>query len=345
MLSISLSLDKLDERRKIRSKGNSLTIIPSEYVVLDIETTGLSAEYDDIIEVALLKIKDGKEIDRFQSLIQPPESEYYIDEDDDILVKQNIKTDENGDKYVTFFVDDFITDLTGITNEMLKDAPIFEEIADKIYDFIGENIIVGYNVHFDLNFLIDNFEKALNKSLKNDFVDLLRLSRKIFPDLENHKLTTLAQTFCLSTDNNHRALSDCVITNNLLNKINNVIADKNIDLNELFKKHHIDLTQIEGDKNQLDPSHPLYGKNCVFTGKLELLQRTEAAHLVASIGGLPQNGVNKHTNFLIIGNLDYSKNIKEGKSSKQKKAEQLILSGADLSIITEADFYDLVFEK
>lgn len=342
---LSISLDVLEEKRKVRQKGNSLTLIPKNYVVLDIETTGLSAAYDNIIEIALLKIKDGNEVDRFQSLIQPPAYEYYFYDNEEIPENIEVQTDENGNRYTTTFVDDFISDLTGITDEMLKNAPVFEDISTKIYDFIGDSIIVGYNVHFDLNFLIDNFESTLNKPLTNDFVDLLRLSRKIFPDLENHKLITLSETFQLDTGEHHRALADCIITNNLLNKINTVVYEKNIDLKELFKTYPTDLSKIQGDKNLLDSSHPLYEKNCVFTGKLELLQRTEAAYLVASIGGIPQNGITKDTNFLIIGNLDYSKNIKDGKSSKQKKAEKLILSGSDLKIITESDFYDLVFEK
>ena len=92
-------------------------------------------------------------------------------------------------------------------------------------------------------------------------------------------------------------------------------------------------------------THPLYGKVCVFTGKLELMSREQAAQLVVNLGGTCGNGVTKKTNYLILGNNDYCSTIKDGKSSKQKKAEQLILSGQDLQIIPEDVFYELVLEN
>lgn len=81
---------------------------------------------------------------------------------------------------------------------------------------------------------------------------------------------------------------------------------------------------------------------CVFTGTLDKMQRKEAMQLIADLGGIPGDGVTKKTNYLILGNNDYCKTIKDGKSSKQKKAEKMILEGADLQIVPEAVFYDIV---
>ena len=103
--------------------------------------------------------------------------------------------------------------------------------------------------------------------------------------------------------------------------------------------------QLKAESDNFDTTHPLYGKVCVFTGKLELMSREQAAQLVVNLGGTCGNGVTKKTNYLILGNNDYCSTIKDGKSSKQKKAEQLILSGQDLQIIPEDVFYELVLEN
>ena len=104
----------------------------------------------------------------------------------------------------------------------------------------------------------------------------------------------------------------------------------------------ISAKEITTEKTEFDETHPLFEKVCVFTGTLEKMQRKEAMQLVADFGGVPGDSVTKKTNYLILGNNDYCKTIKDGKSSKQKKAEKMILDGADLQIIPEAVFYDIV---
>lgn len=108
-----------------------------------------------------------------------------------------------------------------------------------------------------------------------------------------------------------------------------------------FGNHRFDLTKISSDKTEFDETHPLYGKFCVFTGKLDKMTRTEAAQIVVNFGGICENTVTKKTNYLILGNTDYSKNIKDGKSAKQKKAEQYRLEGQDIVVIPESTFYDI----
>ena len=86
----------------------------------------------------------------------------------------------------------------------------------------------------------------------------------------------------------------------------------------------------------------MYQKVCCFTGKLENLQRKDAMQLVVDLGGIVANSVTKKTNYLILGNNDYCPTIKDGKSSKQKKAEKLKLSGQDIDIISENTFYEML---
>lgn len=164
MVTISIGSPSILDKTPIkREKGKSILSVPSEYVVLDLETTGLDAHFDNIIEIACMHINDGEIVNTFHTYVKPPLLEYF-----------------DGSRH---YVDSFITKLTGITDDMLKDAPTFDDIAKKLYGFIGQSVIVGHNVNFDINFLYDNFLKSLNIPFQNDFVDTMRIARIILPEL------------------------------------------------------------------------------------------------------------------------------------------------------------------
>ncbi|PTJ95535.1 PolC-type DNA polymerase III, partial [Staphylococcus simulans] len=131
-----------------REKGRNLLDFPNEYVVIDIETTGLDSKYDAIIEVAGIRYIDGVEKERYQELINPQ-----------------------------YPIDSFISELTGITNEMLKNARFENEVMNDFYSFIGNSIVVAHNAHFDINFVYDSLQKNYDIKFDNDFVDTLRISR------------------------------------------------------------------------------------------------------------------------------------------------------------------------
>lgn len=295
------------------AKGNNLAIVCKDYVVLDIETTGLDTRYDEIIELAAMRIRAGKQQDVFQSLIKPRHE-----------------------------IDDFISELTGITNEMVENAPKIHDALPNFLEFIGNDIVVGHNVHFDINFIYDNTLRTMDKPFSNDFIDTMRLARKVFPNMPNHKLTTLAKQLNLSATPTHRALNDCNTTLDLYCTILEQLQKDNVNIEELFKKKYTLASSIVATKTDFDESHPLFGKHCVFTGALEKMLRNDAMQLVVDLGGNCSSNVNKKTNYLILGNHDYCSNIKDGKSNKIKKAEELILKGQDLEIISENVFYDLI---
>lgn len=404
-------------------KGRSILEFPESYVVIDVETTGLDPSKDHLIELAALKIKNGNIEDSFSSLVNP-----------------------------AMEIDSFISNLTGITNKQLELAPAPKEILPQFRDFIGDNIVVGHNINFDINFLYDNFLKYSNVYFSNDYLDTLRLSKRYIPNAPSYKLTALADFLNIPAKEAHRALVDCHTTNSLFLMLksaslqttmaekelldsleydntnpfyNKQIAIKGLpqlysyafmkavankchsDLSDIFyrscdyiifgnytyqryikgeysekfekanalaqsgtltilsetewcnmlhlpipdtRKSTQDLKKpvkskdITTDKTDFDETHPLFGKLCVFTGTLEKMQRKEAMQLVVDLGGHVGDSVTKKTNYLILGNNDYCPTIKEGKSSKQKKAETLKLSGQDIEIISEDVFYDLVAE-
>ena len=299
-------------------KGSSLLQIPVSYTMIDTETTGLDPQYDKIIEMAAIKIRDGKEVARFETLVNPEQP-----------------------------IDDFITDLTGITNEELSTAPVAADCLPDFVDFIGEDIVVGHNVHFDINFIYDALLACGYAPIKNDFVDTLRLSRRVRPDLEHHRLCDMAAAYSVPQPVAHRSLADCQTAIGVLDALAADAAAREIDL-QARKKHYgasaskvSDIVAHEGCER---PDSPLYGKVCVFTGKLDTLTRKDAAQLVADLGGICADGVTKKTNFLIMGTNEYCPTIVGGKSTKQKKAESLILKGADLQILTENVFLDMLAE-
>ncbi|MBO5449761.1 MAG: BRCT domain-containing protein [Ruminococcus sp.] len=110
----------------------------------------------------------------------------------------------------------------------------------------------------------------------------------------------------------------------------------------LFAKKTLSANDLSATTENFDESHILYGKSCVFTGALERMTRREAMQIVLDHGGICEDKVTKRTNYLILGNNDYCSRIKDGKSSKQKKAEKYKLEGQEIDIIPENVFYDML---
>ncbi len=310
------------------NKGKSLLDAPNSYCVIDIETTGLSPNCDSIIEVAAIRYQNHQIVDTFSSLIKPDD----FDEE----------FSENG-----WYLYDFITELTGITDDMLKNAEKTGKVLSKYRDFIGNNILVGHNVNFDINFLYDNFKYYLNYNFTNNFIDTMRISRRIIPDLPHHRLQDLVKFFNIDYSNAHRAAKDCLLTAECYFKLIEMIKLQYGTIEAFkdavtYKYKGIKASDISALTDSFDTSHPIYGKVCVFTGTLEKMLRKDAMQIVANLGGINADNVTKKTNYLILGNNDYCKTIKDGKSAKQKKAETLKLKGQDIEIIPENVFYDMI---
>ena len=326
-------------------KGLSTLDFPKDYVVIDIETTGLSPEYDSIIELSAIKINNNQITDKFTSLVQP-DSSFYDDGDDQEI---DYLTDEDGEKF--FYVDGFISSLTGITNKMLSEAEPIEVVLPNFLDFVGNSHIVGHNVNFDINFIYDNCMKVLKKTFSNNFTDTMRISRKLLKGLPHHRLADLAEYYNISYDGAHRALVDCQITNDCFSKLYEEAISQYNDI-EAFKKafnsssngKRLDISTIKAETDSFDESHPLYNKYVCFTGTLEKMVRKDAMQIVVNFGGIIENSITKNTNYLILGNNDYCSTIKDGKSTKHKKAESLILKGQDIQILPENVFYDMISE-
>ena len=149
----------------------------TKFVAIDVETTGLSPLYNELIEISAIKYEGAKKLDTFSTLIKPK--------------KEVSRT---------------ITNLTGITNKMLEDAPTIEKVMPELIEFIGDNPIVAHNANFDYSFLQNNSNKSFTN---NKVIDTVAISRKMIPNLPNHKLNTVARYIGIQEEGYHRAEFDC----------------------------------------------------------------------------------------------------------------------------------------
>lgn len=183
---------------QIRKKGIHLDTLPNDYTVIDIETTGLSSVRNEIIELSALKIRNNKVSKTFTTLVKPQGKINY-----------------------------FISKLTGITNQMVASAQPIDSILDKYIEFIGNDIIIGHNVNFDINFIYDNYLKYFNKEFSNDYIDTCSMSRKIC-NLKHHKLNIVADYYNIDSSGHHRAEQDCYMTYKIYDAMKNEILTSTI---------------------------------------------------------------------------------------------------------------------
>lgn len=303
--------------KTVRNKGKNLAKFIDDYCVIDIETTGLDPKWDDIIEISALRVRDSKIVDEFTTLVIPDDFEE---------------------------LPSFISDLTGITTDDILQKGINTGAAvKKFISFVADDVILGHNVNFDINFLYDSLKKYTNQQFNSNFIDTLRIARHALPEERHHRIKDLVEIFSISGYRLHNSLEDCKVTKLIYDELKQILGAKweyKITYKDNHGKYKFDSKDIIADENKFIQTHIFFDKYFVFTGKLEHLNRKSAAQLVADIGGHPQNGVNKDTNFLVVGSFDYVKSIKDGMSSKQKKAIEKQLSGQDIQILTEDVFLE-----
>ena len=156
------------------------------YVVVDIETTGGTGNFDRITEIGMVKLVNGEEVDAWQSLINPQRR-----------------------------IPSFITRLTGIDDDMVADAPLFSDVADTINKFVQGCIFVAHNVNFDYGFFRREFER-LDYPFKMPKLCTVKEMRKAMPGLPSYSLANLTAHFDIQMDQHHRAMSDAKAAAELL---------------------------------------------------------------------------------------------------------------------------------
>lgn len=164
-----------------KTKGKQLLEYVPDYVVFDLETTGINCYKDSVVEISAVKVIGGRVENEFSSLVNPHRSIPYE-----------------------------VSKVNGITDAMVADAPLFNDVLMKFIDFTEGMTLVGHNIHsFDLKFIYRDSEKFYGGIPGNNYVDTLRLARKYLPQLKRHSLILLAEYYGISTEGAHRALNDC----------------------------------------------------------------------------------------------------------------------------------------
>jgi DNA polymerase III epsilon subunit family exonuclease len=201
----------------------------NNYVVIDVETTGLKPDQNEIIEIGMVKIEKGKLSTEFQSFIKPQKAISYT-----------------------------ITKLTGITNKDLKDAPFFIDIVDDILSFIGDATIVGHNVMFDYSMLQSALKRIQHPPLNLPLVDTIDVFSILKPTFPSYKLSDVSKNFLKIDTNFHRALEDAKVTGelllasisgikkldkNIINQILILLKGTKTPLFEIFNNNSIDESQ------------------------------------------------------------------------------------------------------
>ena len=287
----------------------------NDFVVIDLETTGISPYDCEIIQLSAVRYVDHRECDYYSSLVKP---------------FRNIPRE--------------ITLLTGISNEAVADAPSIDQILPEYLAFALQSpFVTGYNVKFDLSFL----SEALGVDLAEELLwfDTMLLARRAIPGLPRYRLVDVCAYIGYDTDF-HDALNDCRACGEVLN----FLCEGNRMDHALHSKAERTAALIESRQREAAACHapamrivhdgPLAGKNIVFTGELSF-SRADATLLAQQAGAAVKTSVSKKTDYVVLGVQDERIVGCDGMSSKEEKARSLIESGCGIEIIDEAAFLRL----
>ena len=247
-------------------KGKPILEFPDSYIVVDIETTGLDPVKDCIMEISAVKYRKNRKVDDYVVLI-------------------------NIDRRVPLH----ITELTGITNKMLEGGVEVTAALQGFIDFIGEDIVVGYNVPFDLAFLNQASERYLLRSIFNDYIDVMQIAMEKLPFLGRTKQIVVAKYFGIGTEGSHRALNDCEICNACYQKLKELsvplysMPDKQVLLEAL--------PDAQGDK-------PFLGKKFLFIGCLYKWYIKNLMDVVEKLGGTVCSDASSSADIVVVGTAD-----------------------------------------
>ena len=268
------------------------------YIVFDIETTGFSSIRDRIIEIGAVKVTDGRIVDRFSTFVNP---------------KRPIPFE--------------ITNLTGITDEMVMTSPGIDVVLPEFLEFAGDGVLVAHNAGFDVGFIEQNCrELGLNDHFV--YVDTVALARVLLPTLSKYKLNIVAKALNISLENHHRAVDDAGATAEIFVKFVEMLKKDNIST--LKEVNHY------GDRNvnaiRKMPTHHIIilAKNDI--GRYNLYQLITESHLTYYFRRprIPKSLLNEYREGLLIGSACEAGELYQAVLEK-RSAQQ---------IARLADFYD-----
>lgn len=306
------------------------------FVALDFETA--TSNRASACEVGLTYVEDGQIVKSDSWFIKPEENRF----------------------------DGMNISIHGITPEMTANAPSFSDQWERLSGSLKGKTVVAHYSPFDMGVIRGECERCKLPYPDFRFICSCALSRFVVPGMYSYGLEPICNYFGIDIDNHHRGEADTIMTAKLVLALCKEAQVDSID--ELVEKYNYCfgcfdngcytpfnhmrdyssktklnkfVSEYEADESGFDNENPFFDKEVVFTGKM-FLQRQELMRMVLDIGGRTKDSVTKTTDFLVVGQQDFRVVGQDGMSSKQKKAMQMIEKGAQLSILTEADFFEMM---
>ncbi|KEI13642.1 DNA polymerase III PolC [Clostridium novyi B str. ATCC 27606] len=264
--------------------------INNTFVVFDLETTGFSSEYDKIIEIGAVKIKNGNIIDSFSTFINP-----------EIKIPYNI------------------TELTSITNDDVKNADTIDNVLPKFIEFCKDSVLVAHNANFDMSFIRKNCND-LSIDINYTVMDTVPLAKFLFPELKRYKLNTIARHLGVSLENHHRAVDDAKATADILLCCFKLLDDMKITSLDSLNKEFLGNIDVK----KLPTYHLIIlAKNQVGLKNLYKLISYSNLDYFFRKPRMPKSLIEQYKEGLIIGSAceagEVYKAVLEGKSQDELK--------------------------
>lgn len=263
-----LEANLIDDGVPIAYNESHRKLMDETYVVFDVETTGLSAVYDQIIELAAVKVKNGEIIERFERFANPhhPLSQTTIE-------------------------------LTGITDDMVENAPEIDQVLKDFFEFAADGVLVAHNASFDMGFLNVGYKNIGYEKAENPVVDTLELGRYLYSELKNHRLDTLCKKFKIDLTQHHRAIYDAEATGYLLWKMVIDAVEKGMVFHDQLNEN-----MGKGEFKRVRPTH------CTILAKTQeglrnLYKLVSISHLnyFHRVPRIPRSELKKYRKGLLIG--------------------------------------------
>ena len=284
-------VNDVDDRVAVHGEGNAK--FSDEYVAFDLETTGLSNKTDEIIEFGAVILRDGKPAERFESFVNP------------------------GRK-----LSQKIIDLTGITDDMLKDAPTLDQVLPEFLAFCGDRPLAAHNADFDVGFVRQACMR-LGYAYEPTYVDTLVMAQNLLPELKKYKLNLVADALHLPEFHHHRASDDAVTVAYMLPKFFNMLEQSGVD----------DLWQVNTKMQELRTGMKITDRQARHmiilaknqTGLKNLYRLVSYGHLkyYKRVPRIPKSELLRYREGLIIGSACESgelfRAVVEGKSQQDLK--------------------------
>lgn len=276
-----------------------------DYTVIDLETCGFTREERmQIIELSALKYRNDELIDDFTSLVRP-----------DIHIPSAASR------------------VNHITDSMVESAPKIKDILPAFIEFLGDDVLVGHNMrNYDYPIIAELSYSHMGKSLKNNFVDTYFLAKRCLPELQNHKLSTLADYLGIDLDNMHRAYNDCLVTQQLYIALKALLNDEVISPNFSNKSKSSPRSYAKVSTNAVE-KNPFLGKRCCVYGAFKQLTKDQIVNLFKVMGAIYIDYFCYSADMLILGSDMYTKYI----SGKKDDMISSFLNNKK-PIISEQDF-------